>query len=106
MTVVVTVPGYDPWKVANWAFRVLADRAQPLLAAPDDRNALVQAQALNGLHFDMLNREQQARLAAGLMHAADDLRAERLTAADPRDREFADALGELALRLSDLVAAQ
>ena len=61
------MPGYDPWKVANWAFRELADRAQSLLAASEDRNALAQAQALNGLHFDTLNREQAARLAHALV---------------------------------------
>jgi hypothetical protein len=105
VTVVIAVPGYEPWKVAGWAYRMLAERATPLLDRDEDRLALVQAGALNGLHLDNHERAQAARIANGLERAADDLRAEPLSAPDERDREFADALGDLALMLSDMTTA-
>ena len=103
MTVVVVLPGYAPWKVASWAFRDLAARAGELLAE-HDHEVLVSAEALNGLHFGLLDPQQAMRVAGALERAALQLRVEYQAAPDPRDREFADALAELALMLSDLTA--
>jgi hypothetical protein len=102
VTVVVNVPGYQPWVVAGWAFRTLAERASELLDRETDRLELVQAEALNGLHFDLLARDTAVRLATALKRAADDLCKINLGATDERDREFAHALGVLSLWLSDL----
>jgi hypothetical protein len=105
VTVVIVVPGCEPWMVAGSAYRMLAGRATPWLDRDEDRLALVRAGALNGLHLDKHERAQAARIANALERAADDLRDELLSAPDARDREFADALGDLALMLSDITTA-
>jgi hypothetical protein len=79
--------------------------AMPFLDRDEDRLALVSAAALHGLHLDHHERAQAARIANALERAADDLRAELMSAPDARDREFADALGDLALMLSDMTTA-
>jgi hypothetical protein len=101
---VVNVPGYEPWIVARWAMRMLMERASVHAQSRDDRDALVQALALDGLHLGLLPDVQARRVAAAVEAAADELRSELRGKSDPRDREFADRLGDLSLWLSDLTA--
>jgi hypothetical protein len=103
--VAVTVPHYEPWIVNRWAFRTLAERAETFISHPDDRYALEQAVALDGLHFGLLPPDQCARLALAVERAADELRAEYRNGAAARDRDFADRLDRLRLALSDLTGS-
>ncbi|MBN2176098.1 MAG: hypothetical protein JW722_00395 [Demequinaceae bacterium] len=101
---VVSVPGSEPWVVARWAFRLLADSASPLLTDAADKYILEQAVALDGLLFDLLDAEQAQRLASALESAATDLRLRLITGpqTDPRDAEFADVLAVLVTSLHDM----
>jgi hypothetical protein len=101
---VVNVPHYEPWVVARWAFRSLADRAATHLSSVGDWDVLTQAIALDGLHFDLLAGARRTRIASAVEAAADELRSELRDAPEEIDRSFADALGVLSLRLSDLTA--
>jgi hypothetical protein len=71
----------------------------------DDEQVLRQAVALDGIHFDLLSSEQSVRLALALERAADELRVEFRGSSDPRDRELADRLDDLRLRLSDITGS-
>jgi hypothetical protein len=102
---VIGVPKYEPWLVNRWAFRTLAERAQALVTDVDDEQVLRQAVALDGIHFDLLSSEQSVRLALALERAADELRVEFRGSSDPRDRELADRLDDLRLRLSDITGS-
>ncbi len=99
----ISIPHSDPWVVARWAFRRLLERAAERLHDPADVQALEQAIALDGLHFDLLDQAQASRLAVALEVASDQLR-EELSGAhdDPRDIEFAEALALLEMRLHDI----
>lgn len=99
---VVQVPNYEPWIVARWAFRALAERTITLLDRPEDEVALRRAVALDGLHFSLMETNQSGRLAIAVAWAADQLRDEYRSGSDPRDPEFSEALGELRLRLADM----
>jgi hypothetical protein len=101
---VIVVPHYEPTKLARWAYRSLLER---LAAATDDEadNYTVrQAIALDGLHFDLLDRDQAVRLAERLARIADELRLEllRTPSDDPRDLGFAEVLAQLEMQLHDL----
>ena len=100
----VSIPHNDPWIVARWAFGRLLDQTAKSLARQEDRRVLEQAKALDGLHFDLLDREQAERIARAMALTADQLRFELRGAEgkDPRDAEFADALAVLEMRLHDV----
>ena len=100
----VSIPHNDPWIVARWAFGRLLDRTAESLVREEDRQALEQAKALDGLHFDLLTGGQAERIASAMQTAADQLRSELQEAdeGDPRDAEFADALAVLEMRLHDV----
>lgn len=100
---VVTIPFNDPWVVARWAFRMLAERTA-VRVSEHDKATLDQAIALDGLHFDLLEPDQARRLALAMQLASDELRFELLTVdqPDPRDGEFAEALAVLEMRLHDV----
>jgi hypothetical protein len=99
----VSIPHHDPWIVARWAFRRLLERAATL-SGEEDKSALEQAVALDGLHFDLLEGEQARRVALAVQAAADQLRLDLLAGdqTDPRDAEFAEALAVLEMRLHDV----
>lgn len=99
---VVQVPNYEPWIVARWAFRALAERAVAQADTPEDVAQIRQFVALDGLHFSLMEADQRTRIAIAAATAADELRAQYRDAGDSRDREFSEALGELRLRLADL----
>lgn len=95
MAIISFLPG-DSWIVARWAFRLIMERAS-IAANSEDRFALHQAIALDGLHFDLVEAGQASRLAMAIESAARQLHSEldRSEDDDPRDREFAGALTRL-----------
>lgn len=101
---VIALPNYEPTILSRWAYRSLLERLADDTENEDDANAVRQAIALDGLHLDLLDRDQAVRLAERLARVADELRLEllRTPSDDPRDLEFAEALGELEMRLHDL----
>jgi hypothetical protein len=99
---VVQVPNYEPWIVARWAFRALAERTTTLADTPEDEAQIRQSVALDGLHFNLMEPDQRTRIAIATAAAADQLRSEYRDGSDPRDREFSEALGRLRLTLADL----
>ncbi len=103
VSVVIVVPGHEPWLVAGWAFRALRAHAEPLLHA-DDRDVLLQAEALNGLHLDHLSDAQSRRVRAALVKAARQLQPRLQGAPDDLDRQFARALGLLVQMLTAQVS--
>ena len=99
---VVNVPHYEPWIVARWAFSELMRRLAEDADTPDDREAALAAEALDGLHFHLLHGAQQIRLARRLSLVADKYRFE-IAAEDPEDdRGLGEALATLEMRLHDL----
>ena len=70
----------------------------------EDVEALIRAEALDGLHFDLLEPDQRVRLAKTVARAADGLRLSLSSSDsdDPRDAEFAEYLSVLEMRLHDL----
>lgn len=99
----VTIPFNDPWVVARWAFRMLAERTADRVS-DREKETLDQAIALDGLHFDLLEPGQARRLALAMQLAAAELRVELLAVDQPdlRDAEFAEALTVLEMRLHDV----
>lgn len=100
----VSIPHNDPWIVARWAFRRLMERTAFALSREDDKRAVEQALALDGLHFDLLDPQQARRIARAMEVAADELRLELVTndQTDLRDTEFAEALAVLEMLLHDV----
>ncbi|HTF59261.1 MAG TPA: hypothetical protein VK713_05040 [Actinomycetes bacterium] len=101
---VIVIPNNEPTTLSRWAYRTLLER---LAAATDDEAdnyAVRQAIALDGLHFDLLDRDQAVRLAERLARIADELRLEllRTPSGDDRDLEFAEVLATIEMRLHDL----
>ncbi len=97
----VSVDDRTSWVVARWAFRTLVARAATT-GESADAQALHIAVALDGLHLDLLEAGQQARLRRALHGAAQSLRTDLAGRADdPRDAEFAGALAELQTLLSE-----
>jgi hypothetical protein len=85
--------------------RALMERAVELAETDEDRAALNEAVALDGLHFDLLPPEQTLRLARTVQRAADQLGPEVRLGAEERDREFALRLGDLSLWLTELAGS-
>ncbi len=98
---VVTVSEHSPWVMARWAMALLIDRASSLTDEADDRAALAQAKALDGLHCDLLDKPQRQRVAAAVRSAAEALARERQGSDDQRDQELAELLDDLALCLTE-----
>jgi hypothetical protein len=101
---VIVVPHYEPMKLARWAYRGLLERLAAATEDEGDNYTVRQAIALDGLHFDLLDRDQAVRLAERLARIADELRLEllRTPSDDPRDLQFAEALAELEMQLHDI----
>jgi hypothetical protein len=101
---VIAVPNNEPVVVARWAFRQLLERLAAEVDIEGDNYAVNQAIALDGLHFELLDDDQAARLAKRLAEVADELRLELLCAPsdDQRDLEFAAVLADLEMRLHDV----
>lgn len=95
----------EPWKVARWAFRLLIDNTLPTVDEPRDAEALKQAVALDGLHFDLLPHEQAVRIAGKLAAAAEKLRLQlqHSDLSDSRDRGLVEYLPELEMKLADVL---
>ena len=98
----MSIAGQSPWIVARWAFRELLESSSARLDAEADRAVLVQAIALDGLHFDLLPEPQAQRIATAMSTATDDLRRVHREGPEERDREFAVALADLGLLLTGL----
>ena len=99
----IVVPHYEPVILARWAFKRLMDYSLERTCLPEDEFVIKQAVALDGLHFDLLDAEQAARIAATLAGAAHDLRGEfRRQSGEDRDQEYAALLADLEMRLDDL----
>ena len=100
----IGIPHADPWIVARWAFHQLLERARLEADSTEDVEALIRAEALDGLHFDLLEPDQRVRLAKTVARAADGLRLSLSSSDsdDPRDAEFAEYLSVLEMRLHDL----
>ena len=88
--------------MARWAFRALIRRAVARSDSRADVDVLRQAEALDGLHFDLLPPSQVRAVAAAVRAAADDLAPEMAGGAEARDREFAALLTDLSVALSSL----
>jgi hypothetical protein len=101
---VIVVPHYEPTKLARWAYRSLLERLAAVTDDAADNYTVRQAIALDGLNFDLLDRDQAVRLAQRLARIADELRLEllRTPSDDPRDLGFAEVLAELEMRLHDV----
>jgi len=101
---VIVVPHYEPMKLARWAYRGLLERLAAATEDEGDNYTVRQAIALDGLHFDLLDRDQAVRLAERLARIADELRLEllRTPSGDDRDLEFAEVLATIEMRLHDL----
>ena len=99
----ISVPPHEPWVVARWAFRCLLDRTVRVVS-DDDKDVLERAKALDGLHFDLLHKEEARRISGAMMTAADELQQELSDTdlTDPRDEEFAEALLVLRVLLRDV----
>ena len=105
----IAVPNYMPWIFARWAMRMLMERAATHVTSDEDKYLFVQATALDGLDFELVeDPEQRRRLARATATAADELRVELMNGPqdDPRDGQFAEHLGELSLQLYDLFGEQ
>lgn len=103
---VVVVPNYEPSVMARWAFRALTERAAAYCTNPADAYALRQAQALDGLHFDLLASDQARTVAVAVVSAADGLRDELRDAPEERDREFSDMCADISLRLTGIASGE
>jgi hypothetical protein len=101
---VIVVPHYEPIKLARWAYRSLLERLAAATNDKADNHTIRQAIALDGLNFDLLDRDQAVRLAKRLARVADELRLEllRMPTGDPRDLGFAEVLAQLEMQLHDL----
>jgi hypothetical protein len=101
---VISIPGQEPQKLQNQTLRILCERAKEHLADGEDRYLLDQASALNGLHFELVEAGRRARMAAALVAAAVDYRAELLAIAEPGELESsrAQVLGELSSYLKPM----
>lgn len=102
---VVYVPHYSPWVVARWAFRQLMEQASKHVCLAEDEYAVKQAIALDGLQIDMLEEDQQVRLARAVALSADELRfkIERGRLELPDGEGFKEALALLEMRMHDLL---
>jgi hypothetical protein len=81
---------------------MLARESAERLKRPDDREVIATAEALNGLFFDQLDPGQAHRVALAMRRAAETLRSGLLGATSEWEQSFVDALGDLALRLTEL----
>jgi hypothetical protein len=99
----ISIPGHEPQRFRKQTIRELVARASADLPADGDRFVLEQGSALEGLYFDTMDREQQRRIAAALMAAADAYRAELIGDPDESSQSRAEALGELSMLLTSLV---
>ena len=99
---VVSIPNYEPWIVARWVFHELLEPALELVDLEEDRYAIQQAMALDGLHFELIEDDAQVvRLARAVQSSGDELRSRLRDAGTELDDDFAERLGTLSLRLSD-----
>jgi hypothetical protein len=101
---VISVPRSEPWVVARWAFREVLEHVLDKLDDELDIRATEQALALDGLHLNLLPKDQALRLAHVLEGVSEELRVSLLDSpgADPRDRELADYLNTLEARLREV----
>ena len=100
---VVFVPHHEPWIVSRSSFRLLMKEAEADLEDLADVEVLRQAVALDGLHFDHLERDQAVRVARSLAKTADSLRMRlRSQWKEERELEFAEYLARLEALLHDI----
>ena len=92
--------GDDDWFVANYEFRRLLGAASAKIEPDEDRQLLVQAQALHGLRLDELGDEQRRRVVAAIDDAATELAEADTSPRDDREAEFRSRLAELRTMLA------
>jgi len=95
----INVSEEDCWIVARWAFRAVLGPTIEELADTNDKKVILQALALDGLHFPLIDPVQAQRIALALVKAAEQVRSSLLEA-DPatlelRDVEFIDYLSAI-----------
>lgn len=95
---VVAIPHHDPWKVSRRAFMQLMDRTLAMAGSEHERDAILQAIAVEAVLLDMLPKPLAASLAHRLARAAIDLRQEL----NARDAALEDPDGWLASKLAEL----
>jgi len=82
--------------------RLLLERGSSFVDSESDRYTLVQAIALDGLHFPLLPPDEGRRIAIAVRTAAEQLPLEHRNGPEERDREFAAMLGDLSMWLTEL----
>ena len=97
--------GGQDWFLAGHEYRQVLSLARGHVQEPGDLGALDQAEALQGLYFDLLEADQAQRLAEAVRLAACQLDADLrqkpiLTAREAGFRDLLPALIELATRWS------
>jgi hypothetical protein len=98
----ISIPRQDPWVVARWAFRELLDRTAAHLADEPLRKKLVAAEALDGLHLDLLDASDQLDMARALMAGCRELIADLTTRPlEPLDASYVAALKRLEEQLDE-----
>lgn len=102
---VISVPFDEPWIVSRRAFRFLLKHVMSEELSAEDRYAIEQAIALDGLGLDLKEPAQRTRLAKVIGRVADQVRLDlhngSLDFEDPHN-EFPGLLAELEMKLSDL----
>ncbi|MEU0094889.1 hypothetical protein [Kribbella sp. NPDC006257] len=93
----IGIPGHDddPWMVSKRSFRALMEEARDLAADQEEWQTLMRAEALDGLHFQLLDEALVKRLTVVVRAAALSVRARLLASfddLDQRDREFTEYL--------------
>jgi hypothetical protein len=97
---VVAVSDEVTWVVSRAAFRALLRRSAELVRDDADVYALEQAEALDGLHLDLMQADQALRLAVAVRDAAGELAKDAEASKDDWDRSFARSLRELVTMLA------
>jgi hypothetical protein len=106
----INIPGHedDPWMVSKRSFRALMEAAREIAVGEEELEVLTRAEALDGLHFDLLDEALVRRLTPLVRVAAAAVRVRLLASfedLDQRDREFAEYLLALVLRLDAYIVS-
>jgi hypothetical protein len=102
---VISVPFDEPWIISRRAFRFLLETVMLEELVAEDRYAIKQAIALDGLILEEKDPAQRTRLARIVGRVADRMRLDLhnglLDLEDPHD-ELPDMLADLEMKLSAL----
>ena len=105
---VINVSEKEPWIVGRWAFRAVLEPTIDALADDNDKEVVVRALALDGLHFSLIDPTQARRIASTLSKVAEKVRTSLIEAdpatLQPGDVEFIDYLNRLESSLHEYSA--